>query len=74
VIVHVRPTGEPRQNFSLGPGGASLAETGLRSLPVGFGGHANDAEASFATNEAKRVQCRPGWAALASTRSCAVGG
>jgi hypothetical protein len=53
VIVHVRPAGEPART-SRSARGASLAGTGLRSLPVGFGGQANDAAASFATNETKR--------------------
>ncbi len=74
VIVHVRPSGEPARSSCSARG---LPSPGLDSAPRRrwwFVGHANDAEASFATNEAKRVQRRSGWAAVASTRSWTVGG
>ena len=52
------PYGRTRQKFLLGPG-ASLAGTGLRSLPVVGVSHANDAAASFVRNETSCIALRP---------------
>lgn len=58
-IVHVRPSGEPART-SRSAHGAPLTGTGPRSLPVVVVGYANNAAASFATNEASCVPpCDP---------------